>query len=121
MGHDGRDYLIFGNLYLPHPASFRTHAELQDLKQLMPHLRHIEAAPLEDYISNHGYSDEDIRRAFETFKAKETQLWIPVRKSEDELVPSSGSIKAKIALHLNHPTFGRHITDYLAAIPQPTT
>jgi hypothetical protein len=38
-------------------------------------------------------------------RRNEVISWSPTRKAEEEIVAPSGSIRAKIALHLNHPTF----------------
>jgi hypothetical protein len=101
-------FRLFGDLYLPLSEKHINDAKLAALCTLIPQLRRFEAASTWEYVGLTGpaaKTDDDIRRAFAQFQKREVESWLPIQKSEEELVAASGSIESKVTLHLNHPSF----------------
>jgi hypothetical protein len=92
-------------MYLPPPEKYLAEVGVMNLQGLMLYIHRLEAASPLEHAGFETQSDDDIRRAFAIFRRKEVMSWSPTRKAEGEIVAPSGSIRAKIALHLNHPSF----------------
>lgn len=104
-GIKDHEFRLFGGLFLPSPEKYLTEKEMTNLQQLLPSLQIFERTQPSEYTGFETLDDDEIRKHFVLFKAREVRSWLPTRKAEEEIVAPSGSISAMISIHLHHPSF----------------